>query len=90
MESEFIVAITAILIGGMVIILPLAGLVARFALKPLIDSYAQVRESAESGDSLRMLERRLDLLEEQVQLLERDNSRLLDAAEFQRRLESAP
>jgi hypothetical protein len=90
MESEFIVAITAILIGGMVIILPLAGLVARFALKPLIDSYAQVRESAEGGDSLRMLERRLDLLEEQVQLLERDNSRLLDAAEFQRRLESAP
>jgi hypothetical protein len=90
MESEFIVAITAILIGGMVIILPLAGLVARFALKPLIDSYAQVRESAEGGDSLRTLERRLDLLEEQVQLLERDNSRLLDAAEFQRRLESAP
>jgi hypothetical protein len=80
------IPIVAILVGGTIVLLPLAGLVARFALKPLVEAYAQTREVPRTGEQVRLLESRIALLEEQVQRLERDHDRILDEADFQRRL----
>jgi hypothetical protein len=83
---EIIVPIVAILIGGTMFIVPIAGFTARFALKPLVESYAKMQQESGSGDRMAQVERRLALLEEQVSTLERENSRLLEEADFQRKL----
>jgi hypothetical protein len=83
---EVLVPILAILVGGTMFIVPIVGLTARFALKPLVDSYAKARQSSVSDARVEILERRLNLLEDQVQHLERDNQRLMEDADFRLRL----
>lgn len=86
MFAETIIAVTAILIGGTIFIIPIAGLTARFAVKPLVEAWAKNRSDAVGDMVIVQLEGRVSLLEEQVQSLERDNARLLEEAEFQLRL----
>jgi hypothetical protein len=85
--GETLVAITAILIGGAVVLIPLVAFATRFALKPLMETWSRARfpQSADAGGSL---ERRMALLEEQVNSLERQNAQLLEDADFRMRLES--
>jgi hypothetical protein len=83
-----LVPIAAIFVGGLIILLPLAGLVARFALKPLVQAYVEARDGPRAGEQVQLLESRMSLLEEQVQRLERSYDRLAEGAEFQRRLDS--
>lgn len=86
---EYIVAIVAILVGGTAVILPIAGLTARFALKPLVDSFAHNRDGQAHTERAALLEQRVALLEEQLRLLEREQAALAEASEFHRQL-SAP
>jgi hypothetical protein len=86
---DALIPLTAILIGGLVLIIPLAGLTARFALKPLVEAYGRSREASGSEDRIRGLDRRIALLEDQLEALERDNARLLEDAEFRLRLAEA-
>lgn len=77
---------------GLAIVIPIAGLTARFALRPIVDAIARFKEAGNSGDALRMIERRMDLLEQEVQsmaAMRDDIARLVEAQEFQLRL-SAP
>jgi hypothetical protein len=85
---EVLIPIIAILIGGTMFIVPIAGFTARFALKPLVESYAKLQGGNVSSERIAHMERRLALLEEQVNTLERENTRLLDEADFQRKLEA--
>lgn len=77
------------IILGFAIVIPIAGLTARFALRPIVDAIARFREAGNSGDALRMIERRMDLLEQEVQsvaAMRDDIARLVEAQEFQLRL----
>jgi hypothetical protein len=81
-----IIAVTG---GILLFLIPVAGLTARFALKPLIESVTralQARQGAGGGDALAAVERRLASLEQEVSSLRSDLHRIGDAKEFDRRL----
>lgn len=82
---EVLIPITALLVGGIAVILPIAGFTARFALKPAVEAMLKLR-SGGSDPRLPLLEQRLALMEEQFHALERSHDRLREAAEFQRQL----
>jgi hypothetical protein len=63
------IPIVAILVGGLAILIPIAGLTLRFALKPALESVAKLREDQTQTREVRLLEQRLSLVEEQVHQL---------------------
>lgn len=87
-DFELLIPLAAILVGGTAIILPIAGLTARFALKPVVEAFARLKSSTGAEQRLELMETRMALVEEQMHALERDNARLREESEFQKRLES--
>jgi hypothetical protein len=85
---EVLIPIIAILIGGLVVLIPVAGITARFALKPIIEAISQLKSGASADQRTAYLEQRLSLVEEQLHALERDNQRLLEENDFRKQLES--
>lgn len=86
--GETLIAITAVILGTTIVLIPIAGLTMRFALKPMIDSWIAMRESPASNEHVGLLERRISMLEKQVEVLERDSTRLLEDADFRDKLRS--
>lgn len=85
---DFAQAILIICVG-LAILVPVVGITARIALKPIVDAFARIREGNSSSESMLLLERRMDLLEREVQsvtALHEDVSRLRDEQAFQLRL----
>lgn len=73
--------VLAIFLGMMIVLIPIAGLTARFALKPLVESMARLFENRTVEDTVQITERRVSLLEQQLEGLEgavRDLSAKLD------------
>ncbi|MGI9190050.1 MAG: hypothetical protein ACR2F9_07880 [Longimicrobiaceae bacterium] len=85
---SLLIPIVAILIGGLVVLVPIAGLTARFALKPLMEALAQYRSLQGEGQRVELLERRLALLEEQVHSHDRAFAKFGEQAEFDRQLQA--
>ena len=86
--TEIIVPLAGIALGGLVVLIPIIGLTARFAIKPLVDAWNQNRAVAPTEERLRLMEHRLGLLEQQVEVVERQNEKLMEDAEFRMKLES--
>jgi hypothetical protein len=81
--------IIAVIMGSLMFLIPIAGFTARFAMKPIVESIARMRESGVKTEALELVERRLALLEQEVQSVSniRDEvGRLVDELEFQRKL----
>lgn len=77
--------------GCLMALIPIAGLTARFALKPIVEAIARMRESGTTNETIRLLERRLALLEQEQQALlemRTDVDRLSEAVDFQKKLEA--
>ncbi len=72
--------ITAIWMGGSVLLVPLAGLTARFGLKPLLESVARVRAAGREAQGGAEAQARFDALE----------ARLAELAAAVERLASEP
>jgi len=84
-------AVLGIVMGMLVVLIPITGLTARFAIKPITESLAKLRQGNADRQVVDMLERRVSLLEQEVHGLGgmRDEvSRLLEEAEFQRQLKA--
>ena len=86
---EIFIPITAILVGGIIIGIPILGITARFAFKPVAEAFMRMK-SANADDRVPLLERRLALMEEQFHALERSHDRLLEESEFNRQLSGSP
>ncbi len=85
-----VTALAAIFFGSLMVIIPVAGATARIALKPIVASQRSARESGTRSEEIAMLERRMALLEQEVQMLSgirEDVGRLVEDLEFQRKLE---
>ena len=78
--------IIAILIGGLIILVPVAGITARFALKPLIDSLIRMVETRRSTQEVELLERRLALVEQELAVVRNEVKELGAQSDFHRRL----
>jgi hypothetical protein len=86
-----LLGLTAIIFGGLAVLVPIAGITARVALKPIVEAMARYRELKGSDDAVTMLERRMSLMEEQLHGMDRSLRLLVEDADFRRRLEmSAP
>ena len=64
-----VVGLAGVIMGSLIILIPVAGLTARFAMRPIVESMAKLRQNANQGETVNMLERRIALLEKEVQNL---------------------
>jgi hypothetical protein len=84
---ELLIPLTAIVLGSLMFLIPIAGLTARFAIKPVMEALGRAREGAGSNArELSVLEQRVALLEQHYLSLVGSIERLEDVKEFERRL----
>ena len=84
-----LVPILAISGGLLVVLIPIAGLTARFALKPLIESVTDAMRVRPGGE-VQGMERRVARLEQELAALRGEVSRVADGAAFDRKLAESP
>ncbi|MCK5411616.1 MAG: hypothetical protein KAJ67_05945 [Gemmatimonadetes bacterium] len=80
------VALAGVIMGTLIVLIPVAGLTARFALKPIVEAVARMRQTQGAAEHLALVEQRLALLEQQQANTESDVGRLLEVQEFQEKL----
>lgn len=61
-----------------------------YALKPIAEAMAKVKEARGAGRELEIIRQRLDLLEQQLGGLDSEVHRLSEAQEFQAKLQAPP
>ena len=81
-----LVALVAVILGISVVLIPMIGLTARFALKPVVEALARVFESRTADETVRILERRVELQEQQIEALQSSLEKLSETQEFDRQL----
>jgi hypothetical protein len=84
-----LVALSAVILGCLMVLIPIAGLTARFAIKPITEALARVREGSTERETVQLLERRMALLEQEVHSvteLRGDLVRVLEELEFTKQL----
>lgn len=82
-----VTSMVGVVMGLLVVLIPVAGVTARFALKPIAEAVARMREAQGTNRELQMVERRLALMEQQLSHLETDVRKIEDLREFDRQLE---
>lgn len=81
-------SIIATVMGISIVLIPVIGLTARFALKPVVEALARVMEARGTNESLQMVDRRIALLESQMESMETTLKRLDETAAFDAQLRS--
>jgi hypothetical protein len=79
-------ALVAVIMGTSIVLIPVAGLTARFALKPLVESLSKGWEHKGLEDTVAVSERRIAFLEQQVESMEGTVRHLEEAQNFDRQL----
>ncbi|MCJ7629329.1 MAG: hypothetical protein MUO50_13200 [Longimicrobiales bacterium] len=79
-------AIISVIMGISIVLIPVIGLTARFALKPVVEALARVFESRGMNESMQIMERRMALMESQVEALGDTLKRLEDTSTFDAQL----
>jgi hypothetical protein len=83
--------LVAVVMGTLMFLIPIAGFTLRYAIKPVAEAMARLREGTNDREALALLERRMSLMEQEVHGLGgmRDElGRLLEELEFQRQLKA--
>jgi len=78
--------ILAILVIGILLFIPIAGVTIRFALKPVVESIARLMEVKAGSEASELLERRMALLEQELNATRDDLRTLAAKQDFDRRL----
>ena len=81
-------ALLAVFMGISIVLIPIIGITARFALKPTVEALARLFEHKGMEDTVGILERRMALMEQQMESLDGSVKRLAEVAEFHRALNS--
>ena len=71
------------------VLIPVMGITARFALKPTVEALGQVFQQKGSDEALQLMERRMAMLEQQIDLMEGAMRRLEGTVQFDRVLTSS-
>jgi hypothetical protein len=86
LDPSDLVPLVATVMGISVILVPVIGFTARYVLRPFQDALAQYVDGRAGDDSVRILERRMALMEQQLEGMETTLNRIADAADFHREL----
>lgn len=81
-----IVALVSAILGISIVLVPVIGLTARFALKPVVEALARVFESRSVDETVRILERRVELQEQQIEALQASLKQIGETQDFDRQL----
>ncbi len=79
-------AIISVIMGISIVLIPVIGLTARFALKPVVEALARVFESRGMNESMQIMERRMALMEAQVEAMGGTMKRLEETSTFDAQL----
>ena len=82
-----LVGLVATIMGISIVLIPVIGLTARFALKPTVEALSKFFEHKSLDDTVHILERRLALMEQQIEAMESSVNRLTEVQEFHRELD---
>ena len=80
-------ALIATIMGISIVLVPVIGITARFALKPTVEALSRFLHTKELDESVNILERRMSLVENQLESMESSLRRIADVTEFHRALE---
>jgi hypothetical protein len=69
-----------------VVLVPILGVTARIALKPTVEALSQFFRHRESNEALLLMERRVALLEQQVEMMESSMRQVDEGVRFDRQL----
>ena len=75
-------ALVAVIMGVSIVLVPVIGLTARFALKPTVEALGRFFEHKGLDESVHIMERRMALMEQQIESLEASVKRLAEVTEF--------
>jgi hypothetical protein len=81
-------AVLGVVMGTSIVLIPIIGLTARFALKPTVEAFARVFEGRGRDEAVQLLERRVALLEQQVEVMESSFGRFEETSRFDVQLRS--
>lgn len=81
-----IVGLVAVIMGISIVLIPVMGLTARYALKPIVSVMDRYLHGKDTEESVRIFERRLALLEQQLDDVQGSLGRLVEVSEFDARL----
>ena len=83
-------ALLAVFMGVSIVLIPVIGLTARFALKPTVEALSRFFDKKGSDEAISILERRMALIEQQVESIDTNVQKLVETAEFDRELVAPP
>ncbi len=83
-------SLVAVILGTSIVLVPVIGVTARFALAPMVEALARLFVTKDTEETVRILERRLELQEQEITHLSQAVRGLSEAQEFERRLAAAP
>lgn len=89
MDGGDIAGIIAVTCAGLAVLVPIVGLTARFALRPIVEALVTLRDSGRSQETVHFLERRVALLEQEVHQMDglrTQVERLAEDRDFHRQL----
>jgi hypothetical protein len=81
-----IVALVASILGISIVLVPVIGLTARFAMGPVVEALSKLFEGRNADETVRLLERRLELQEQEIAMLSQSVRQLAEGREFDRQL----
>lgn len=79
-------SLVATILGISIVLIPVIGITARFALKPTVEALSRLFEHRGLDDTVHILERRIELQEHQIEMLETTVRRLGEVTDFNREL----
>lgn len=79
-------AVISVIMGISIVLIPVIGLTARFALKPTVEALSRIFESKGTNETIQILERRISLMESQIEGMESSLKRLEDTSAFDAQL----
>jgi hypothetical protein len=84
--DENYIGMVAVILGGLTVLTPVVALSARFALRPIVDSMLRLKEAQASDRTNSLQDRRIAVLEAEIQSLQHTVRALQEGEEFRREL----
>ena len=81
-----ITALVATILGISIVLIPVIGVTARFALKPAVEAVSRLFENRNTHEAIQILERRMELQEHQIEALQNALRSLTEERDFDRQL----
>lgn len=88
MDPGAFAGILAIFMVFLCILVPIVGVTARIALKPIMESWAKYRELRGADETVNLLGQRMALMEEQLHGIQRVLGHIQEEMDFRRQLET--